>query len=180
MQSIAVLKNTIQRAGQEKFITFAKTSSGTMNNSFEIATPIGSLSITLEGDYVTGIARSGTGRHCEPTGVFACAVAKELEEYFSGKRKEFTFGTKMHGTPFCQKVWQRIMHIPYGSTATYGDIAKEIGSPGAARAVGTACNRNPLLLVVPCHRVVGAGGNLTGYVAGLKNKEFLLKLETNY
>ena len=78
MQSIAVLKNTIQRAGQEKFITFAKTSSGTMNNSFEIATPIGSLSITLEGDYVTGIARSGTGRHCEPTGVFACAVARKV------------------------------------------------------------------------------------------------------
>ena len=148
-----------------------------MNYSFNIETPIGTLCITVEGNCVIGIASGCTGLCSEPAGTFAHAVTKELEEYFAGKRKGFTFSIKMHGTPFCQKVWQRIQHIPYGSTATYGDIAKDIGSPGAARAVGAACNRNPLLLVVPCHRVVGANGHLTGYVAGVKNKEFLLKSE---
>ena len=151
-----------------------------MNDSFDIATPIGTLCIILEGDCVTSIAQCNSGQSCGPTGVFAHAVAKEFEEYFAGKRKNFTFSTKMYGTPFCRKVWQRLQQIPYGSTATYGDIAKDIGSPGAARAVGAACNCNPLLLVIPCHRVVRAGGNLTGYVAGLKNKEFLLKKEKDF
>lgn len=101
----------------------------------------------------------------------------EISEYLSGKRKTFDFPTCATGTDFQKRVWSALKEIPYGQTKTYGEIAADIGSPKAARAVGNACNKNPLLLAVPCHRVLGAGGSLTGFAAGIEVKKRLLLLE---
>ena len=104
-------------------------------------------------------------------------AAAEVVEYLAGKRREFTVPVKAKGTPFQQKVWAALQQIPYGETRTYGQIALEVGSPKGARAVGMACNRNPVLLLIPCHRVVGSTGKLVGFAAGLSTKEWLLRLE---
>jgi len=101
----------------------------------------------------------------------------QLNEYFAGKRKEFTVPVTLDGTEFQQKVWLRLAAIPYGKTCTYKQIADDIGHPNAQRAVGAANNKNKILIIVPCHRVIGADGSLTGYAYGLKVKEFLLNLE---
>ena len=110
-------------------------------------------------------------------GPFRDAVV-QLEEYFAGSRTEFQLPLGATGTAFQQRVWAALTTIPYGATATYGDIATAIGSPKAVRAVGLANGRNPISIVVPCHRVVGAGGALTGYGGGLAAKQALLDLES--
>jgi len=102
---------------------------------------------------------------------------KQLREYFAGKRKAFDLPLEPAGTGFQKKVWAALQKIPYGETESYGEIAKRIDNPLAARAVGMANNRNPIVIIYPCHRVIGADGSLTGYGGGLKNKEFLLELE---
>lgn len=104
-------------------------------------------------------------------------AARELTEYFAGERREFSVPLHPVGTPFQQKVWAALCEIPYGETRTYGEIARQIGAPKAARAVGMANHRNPLPLFIPCHRVVGASGEFTGYAGGLDRKRFLLALE---
>jgi methylated-DNA-[protein]-cysteine S-methyltransferase len=101
----------------------------------------------------------------------------QLEEYFAGERQEFELDLAPSGTPFQLSVWRALRAIPYGETASYGEIAAAVGQPGAARAVGGANNRNPIAIVVPCHRVIGASGSLTGYGGGLPRKERLLALE---
>ncbi len=101
----------------------------------------------------------------------------QLEEYFRKKRKTFDLPLKIKGTPFQEKVWRVLLKIPYGETRTYGEIAEKIGYPKGARAVGMANHNNPLWIVVPCHRVVGKGGKLTGYAGGIQVKEKLLKIE---
>ncbi|MFC4559089.1 methylated-DNA--[protein]-cysteine S-methyltransferase [Virgibacillus kekensis] len=103
---------------------------------------------------------------------------QELNEYFTGERKQFTFDFSFYGTPFQQEVWQALFTaIEYGETKTYKDVAEAIGRPKAVRAVGGAVNKNPFSIVVPCHRVVGTNGSLTGYNGGLDKKEYLLKHE---
>lgn len=104
-------------------------------------------------------------------------AAREIGEYFEGKRRAFAVPTAAAGTPFQQAVWNALKEIPYGETRTYGEIARRIGHPRASRAVGQANNRNPLPIVVPCHRVIGASGALTGYAGGLAVKVRLLELE---
>jgi methylated-DNA-[protein]-cysteine S-methyltransferase len=105
-------------------------------------------------------------------------VRAQLDEYFAGARTGFTLPlAPPAGTGFERAVWARIAAIPYGETATYGRIAAEVGEPDAARAVGVACNHNPVPIVVPCHRVVGAGGKLVGFGGGLPRKRYLLELE---
>lgn len=104
-------------------------------------------------------------------------VAGELTEYLSGQRREFSFPVQPEGTPFQRKVWKALQDIPYGETRTYGQIAALVGSPRGARAVGMACNRNPVMIVIPCHRVLGSNGSLTGYACGLDIKKKLLELE---
>lgn len=101
----------------------------------------------------------------------------QLEAYLSGARQTFDVPIAPDGTSFQQKVWSALRQIPYGTTQTYADIAKRIGSPSASRAVGTACGRNPILIITPCHRVVGTNGKLTGFAAGLDVKTALLQLE---
>jgi methylated-DNA-[protein]-cysteine S-methyltransferase len=101
----------------------------------------------------------------------------ELEEYFAGGRTEFTVPLRMASTSFFESVWQAVATIPFGETRSYADVARAIGRPSACRAVGMANGRNPLPLIVPCHRVVGANGTLTGYGGGLDRKRWLLEHE---
>ena len=102
---------------------------------------------------------------------------RQLSEYFSGKRKTFNLPLLLKGTDFQKQVWQALLKIPFGETRSYKQIAEAIGNPKAVRAVGMANNKNPLLIVVPCHRVIGANGKLVGYAVGLDKKEYLLRLE---
>ena len=118
-----------------------------------------------------------TGRHHDSATTLIRQAFQELEEYFAGSRQTFTIPVAPVGTPFQQSVWRALSAIPYGQTATYGEIAQLIGRPGASRAVGTACNRNPVPLLIPCHRVVASDGGLAGYRGGISLKSRLLKLE---
>ncbi|MCM3744490.1 methylated-DNA--[protein]-cysteine S-methyltransferase [Sporosarcina luteola] len=102
---------------------------------------------------------------------------QELIDYMEGKRKEFTLHLDLHGTPFQQSVWKALQEIPYGQTVSYSDIAERIQKPKSVRAVGAAIGANPLLITVPCHRVIGKNGNLTGFRGGLDMKKKLLELE---
>lgn len=104
---------------------------------------------------------------------------KQLNEYFNGKRKKFELPLNPKGTEFQKKVWLQLMNIPYGKTATYKDIATLIGNTNASRAVGNANNKNPIAIIIPCHRVIGSNNKLTGYAGGLDKKEKLLNLEKN-
>ena len=103
----------------------------------------------------------------------------QLDEYFAGKRKHFDLVLDPAGTPFQRDVWQALRMIPYGVTTNYGALAQRLGKPRASRAVGAANGRNPISIVIPCHRVIGANGDLTGYAGGMARKESLLRLETN-
>lgn len=104
---------------------------------------------------------------------------RQLEDYFKGKRRSFDLPLDFAGTDFQKSVWQALLRIPYGQTRSYGDIANELGNAKAMRAVGAANGRNPISIVAPCHRVIGASGKLTGFAGGLETKEFLLRLESN-
>lgn len=105
---------------------------------------------------------------------------QQLEEYLAGQRQNFDLPLKPQGTPFQQKVWQALLTIPYGQTASYKEIAIKAGSPKGCRAVGMANNKNPIAIIIPCHRVIGSNGNLIGYAGGLDIKQKLLELESNY
>lgn len=107
-------------------------------------------------------------------------IYKELNDYFTGQLKSFEIPIILDGTDFQKKVWRELLKIPYGKKKTYGEIARAIGSPGAARAVGNANNKNKIPIIVPCHRVLGADGSLTGYAGGLEKKQWLLKHEKKY
>ena len=112
----------------------------------------------------------------EESGLLAEAK-QQLHEYFEGQRRCFTLPVAPGGTPFQQRVWQELQKIPWGTTTTYGEIAKRIGKPAAVRAVGSANGRNPLAIVIPCHRVIGSDGSLTGYAGGIATKRRLLQHE---
>jgi methylated-DNA-[protein]-cysteine S-methyltransferase len=105
------------------------------------------------------------------------AVAEQLDAYFAGELTRFDLPLHAHGTPFERRVWDALVEIPYGETVSYGELARELGHPGAARAVGRANALNPIAIIVPCHRVIGANGKLTGYAGGLDVKRRLLDLE---
>ena len=111
-----------------------------------------------------------SARPVEPT-------RRQLDEYFAGERTSFDLPINQHGTPFELRVWEALRQIPYGETRSYGFVARALGDPGAAQAVGAANGRNPLSIVVPCHRVIGADGRLVGYAGGVERKAFLLDLE---
>ncbi|MBO9154761.1 methylated-DNA--[protein]-cysteine S-methyltransferase [Chitinophaga sp. GCM10012297] len=106
------------------------------------------------------------------------AAERELNEYFSGRRSSFSIGLDLTGTGFQKQIWEALLTIPFGETRTYGQIARQIGKPAAVRAVGGAVNKNPVSIIAPCHRVIGASGQLTGFAGGLENKAALLRLES--
>jgi methylated-DNA-[protein]-cysteine S-methyltransferase len=124
-----------------------------------------------------GTGHSGTEQSGAPdAGLFAAAAA-QLGEYFAGRLTSFDLPVTMMGTAFQRLVWSALLDIPYGTTVSYGELAALIGRPSAARAVGLANGRNPVSIIVPCHRVVGSDGSLTGYGGGLERKRYLLDLE---
>lgn len=143
-----------------------------------VGSPVGPLTLTASEDALTEIAFGGAGNSGSalPSALLA-QTARELEEYFAGGRRTFTVPLAPAGTDFQRKVWTALRTIPYGETVSYGDIARRIGKPGAAIAVGQANSRNPIPIIVPCHRVIGADGKLVGYAGGLEIKKALLRLE---
>jgi methylated-DNA-[protein]-cysteine S-methyltransferase len=106
------------------------------------------------------------------------AASAQLEEYFAGTRRDFDVALSPRGTPFQRKVWNALARIPFGATRSYGELAREISKPSASRAVGMANGRNPISIIVPCHRVIGANGALTGFAGGLEAKKYLLAFES--
>lgn len=145
---------------------------------FVYDTAVGKMTIASDGRAITSVAfgeAAGTGglRRSELTD----RAAEELAEYFAGKRKAFDLPLSPGGTAFQKRVWDALRTIPYGETRSYRQIAEQIGSPDACRAVGAANNRNPIAILIPCHRVVGADGSLVGYAAGIELKKRLLDLE---
>ena len=148
-----------------------------MQHNITMESPIGPLCLSEENGILTGLSFGKAPT--ETTNAFLLHCVQQMNEYFRGERLVFELPLLPRGTAFEQKVWAELCRIPYGETRTYGEIAAAVGSPKGARAVGMACNRNPLALVIPCHRVVGANGKLTGYAGGLPVKEFLLRLEQN-
>ena len=152
-----------------------------MNNAYCYETIIGKITIVENG---VGIIRVNFGEQIpENTNVFETPLLKkanqELQEYFNGKRKSFDLPLVPQGTEFQQKVWKALQAIPYGETLSYKDIAINVDNSKASRAVGMANNRNPIPIIIPCHRVIGANGSLVGYGGGLNIKEKLLEIEKN-
>ena len=142
----------------------------------DLPSPLGNLLLTGDGEAVTGLCwRESAGRRSD------CPVLREaaaqLEAYFRGELRAFTVPLRPSGTAFQQAVWAALREIPFGETRSYGQLAAAIGRPRAARAVGQANHRNPICIFIPCHRVIGADGALTGYAEGPARKRFLLALE---
>jgi methylated-DNA-[protein]-cysteine S-methyltransferase len=150
-----------------------------------LPSPIGELLLVSDGVAVTGLYPASHVRRptlqgeatSAATGVLAQA-RDELAEYFDGRRSQFDVPLAPVGTEFQRLVWDRLREIPYGERASYRDIAEAIGAPRAVRAVGAANGRNPISIIVPCHRVIGSNGSLTGYAGGLATKQWLLAFET--
>jgi methylated-DNA-[protein]-cysteine S-methyltransferase len=148
-------------------------------------TPVGPMVLTADNGALTGLQLPDGGHHRPVDAQWERvdddpvlkAAATQLEEYFAGRRTSFDVPLDLQGTAFQRAVWDALRDIAYGTTASYGEIAAQVGQPGAARAVGMANHRNPVAVIVPCHRVIGADGSLTGYGGGLSCKEFLLSLE---
>lgn len=147
------------------------------------ASPIGVLTLVSNGAALSGVyfenhkpggppkdAQEGADKALD-------AARKQLDAYFAGRRESFDLPLALAGTPFQRSVWAELAHIPFGETITYGAIAAAIGKPAAVRAVGAAVGRNPVSIVLPCHRVLGASGALTGFAGGIERKRFLLAHE---
>jgi methylated-DNA-[protein]-cysteine S-methyltransferase len=155
-----------------------------MNSFSYLDSPIGPLLLTCDGEALTGLYMEVSSRPRDladwiedPGAEPLPAAVRQLGEYFSGQRREFDLPLRMRGTDFQQRVWRSLTEIRYGETCSYGELAKRIGNPSASRAVGLANGRNPISIVVPCHRVIGADGSLTGYGGGLERKRWLLAHE---
>ena len=140
-------------------------------------TKIGKLKIEYENDVLTGIAYTENEKEQGIRSELSDKTVLQLEEYFDGRRKEFDIPIKLRGTEFQKKVWNELLKIPYGATVSYKDIAIKIGNPKACRAVGMANHKNPILIIVPCHRVINENNKLGCYALGLDLKRKLLELE---
>jgi len=140
-----------------------------------IASPIGALRLTVADD--GAVTRVGFGAGDTSDDPRFEPLVTQLDEYFAGERTAFDLPLRQEGSAFEQRVWAELLAIPYGETASYGEIAARIGRPGMARAVGRANARNPIAIICPCHRVIGGDGSLTGYGGGLDTKRALLELE---
>jgi methylated-DNA-[protein]-cysteine S-methyltransferase len=154
-----------------------------MNYSY-LESPIGTLLIAGDADAIHEINFPKNGRARRPEADWTESsrgpvsdALRQLREYFAGKRTEFDLPLSPKGTEFQRGVWRRLQEIPYGETISYGELAKRVGNPKASRAVGAANGQNPIPIVIPCHRVIGANGKLTGFGGGLPTKEKLLALE---
>ncbi|WP_051827436.1 methylated-DNA--[protein]-cysteine S-methyltransferase [Streptomyces bicolor] len=149
-----------------------------------IDSPYGPLTLVAEDGLLCGLYMTDQ-RHRPPEETFGirdespfAEAEEQLEAYFAGGLTEFTVELRLNGTEFQRRVWDQLRRIPYGETRSYGDLADALGNPGASRAVGLANGKNPIGIIVPCHRVVGANGSLTGYGGGLDRKQRLLDFES--
>jgi methylated-DNA-[protein]-cysteine S-methyltransferase len=150
-----------------------------------IDSPLGPLTLLASGGALTGLYLNGrepgsadaAGEAGEQDAPVLAEAERQLEEYFAGHRQTFELPLDLRGTPFQRRVWEALLGIGYGETTTYGQLADQLGQPTAARAVGLANGRNPVSIIVPCHRVIGSDGKLTGYGGGIPNKQRLLDLE---
>ena len=155
--------------------------------STSVKTPLGTFRISCDDTGLTEIilpnsncnAKENETTKIKETPPLLKRATKQISEYCKGRRTIFDLPLSVNGTIFQQQVWDIIRHIPYGQTMSYGEIARQLGSTGKARAVGGAANANPLPLVIPCHRVIGSNGTLTGFAGGIEFKERLLNLEKN-
>ncbi len=154
-----------------------------MRTHTTVDSPVGPLTLVDDDGALTGLYMADQ-RHLPDPASFGPrddgaqpALREQLTAYFAGELREFDVPLAVAGTPFQQAVWSALREVPYGTTCTYGDLAAAIGRPTAVRAVGAANGRNPVCIVVPCHRVVGSGGSLTGYAGGVERKQLLLALE---
>ena len=157
-----------------------------MSSAFTLMqSPVGTLTLVARGERLAAVLweeeRENRVRLGELHRDDRCPVlldtARQLGEYFAGTRRHFDLALDFAGTPFQREVWEALLTIPFGETRSYGDIARQIGNPSAVRAVGAANGRNPISIIAPCHRVIGASGNLTGFAGGLQAKQYLLALE---
>lgn len=143
--------------------------------------PIGPLTLASNGEAIRQLefenGRYPQAAHPRGADKLLDQAQRELDAYFAGKLKNFTVPVAPNGTSFQRKAWAALQKIPYGATRTYGQQAAALGNPAASRAVGAANGRNPIAVIIPCHRVIGAGGSLTGFGGGLERKKFLLDLE---
>jgi methylated-DNA-[protein]-cysteine S-methyltransferase len=141
--------------------------------------PIGIVEIVSDEKNIIELSfvENATGSNLQAVPEILKSALQQIEEYFQGKRSEFDLKLKAEGTEFQQKVWKSLIEVPYGNTACYGEIAAAVGNSKASRAVGGANNKNKIAIIIPCHRIVGADGSLTGYAGGLWRKEWLLKHE---
>ncbi|WP_328989016.1 methylated-DNA--[protein]-cysteine S-methyltransferase [Kribbella sp. NBC_01245] len=165
----------------------ARIRSITMNNQHAIvSTRIGDLTLVASHDALVGVyfphhwvkpTPETLGERVEATGPLLSEAVRELDEYLTGERTTFDLPTVLRGDEFQRRVWSILEQIPYGGTASYGEIAEQLGDRALAQRVGKAVGQNPLSIIVPCHRVIGRNGSLTGYAGGLKRKQFLLELE---
>lgn len=147
--------------------------------SFVMLTPIGPLTGVEECGAITALSFGGVPDAQQAPTPLLAELAKQLAEYFLGQRREFTLPLAPQGTPWQHRVWDALLQIPYGETRSYGAVARLAGNPKAARAVGHANNRNPIPILIPCHRVIGADGSLIGYAGGMDVKRELLALEAS-
>jgi methylated-DNA-[protein]-cysteine S-methyltransferase len=144
-----------------------------------IESPIGTIEITAnEAAAVVSVSFVDEPVSGVETDAVCSRALEQLGEYFRGERRQFELPLEPDGTEFELKVWNQVRRIPFGATDTYGEIARRLGDAGAAQAVGAANARNPIAIIVPCHRVIGADGNLTGYAGGLDRKKWLLDMES--
>ena len=145
--------------------------------------PLGRMIVQGDGQFVTGLYMPqhkgwrGPEASWQQSDEPFTVVRKQLAEYFAGERRQFDVPLKLAGTPFQQRVWQELLRIPFGTAISYGQLAERVGKPTASRAVGHANGRNPISIIVPCHRVIGADGKLTGYAGGVDKKQWLLAWE---
>ena len=143
--------------------------------------PVGKLTLVSNGRALTHLEfeepRYPAPRHPRGDDKVIAKARRELDVYFAGRLRAFTVALAPQGTPFQQRVWEALLKIPYGATRSYGQQAAAIGAPNAVRAVGLANGRNPIAVIIPCHRVIGANGSLTGYGGGMARKQHLLDLE---
>lgn len=160
-----------------------------MHFTCKIQTPLGEMLAASDGSALTGLWFEGQKHFAAGLNLPGEAkklplfdeVKRQLEDYFNGSLRRFSVALRPHGTPFCQSVWNLLEEIVYGETVTYGELAARLNAEAnrktSARAVGIAVGLNPISIIIPCHRVVGAGGKLTGYAGGLERKRSLLKIE---
>lgn len=165
-----------------------------MKHYYEYETVIGTICLVEEQQAITGLYLLSSPLNADHRGKNSPGIAtarsgesretplikkayEQLSEYFAGTRKEFELPLAPKGTEFQKKVWTELQKIPYGETRSYGEIAASIGNPKACRAIGGANHNNPIMIMIPCHRVIGANGSMTGYGGGIRVKEYLLELE---